>query len=388
MGDRLAFVPPQASPQSPQRQTLQSVRLFRAVACLLVVLWHLGDKLGYPKYFNEPAFAALSTEHVSGLFFVLSGFILVMAHWQDVGNAARLPGFLYKRCVRIYPLYWIVLLATWVGGLLLGVGDMPTDPVLLLKSAALLPLDPAIVGGTGAPVLFVAWALQYFMLLYLLFGLLIFNRAAALGLVALVLGWKLAAWLMQLQTPLDFLRLSPFLQFGAGMLVAFAVRGRRWEWAARASLLLGVGAFLALLLVSKLILANASPPWQLELKPAAYALIGALLIFGLVTLERQGRLPRWQAGLQIGDASYALFLIHVPIVSLVCKAGVAVGLAGLAGASLAWGAALAVSLAAAILLHRTVERPLLNASRGGFDWIDHLFDRRKPRRAHVELVGG
>ena len=77
----------------------------------------------------------------------------------------------------------------------------------------------------------------------------------------------------------------------------------------------------------------------------ALTLAGVLLVFGLVTLERQGWKPRWRRGLLLGDASFALYLIHAPVASVVCKVAIAIGLAGLLGASIAWLVALGVSIA-------------------------------------------
>ena len=141
--------------------TLQSCRAFAAV---LVVLFHLGGTIALPKYFGIDGFAAPFAFGHAGvdLFFVLSGYIIVTVHWQDFGKPDRLIGYLKKRAARIYPVYWLVFIAVYAAAQAMPSlrGAMPADMSTLAKSLFLLPQDPEVVGGTGAPVLIVAWSLQ------------------------------------------------------------------------------------------------------------------------------------------------------------------------------------------------------------------------------------
>ena len=351
-----------------RREVLNSMRLYRAAASLLVVLWHLGGKVAEPKYFSEPLFSHLFTANGSAgvnFFFVLTGFVFALHSWRDVDQPDRLPRYLWRRLLRIYPLYLVVFAAVWVAQSLVHATEVPTDPVLLFKSAVLMPLDPDVVGGTGAPVLFVAWTLQYFVLMYLLFGLLIVSRIAGILVIATLAIWQLASIVMGFDAPLGFLKVWPFAQCGAGVIVGLIVRGRWWEHLARPALWLAGAGFVATVAVIKvpIFFPDALAAWDFNLRPAAFGAIACLLLFGLVTLERQGWRPQWRAGLLLGDASYALYLIHAPAMGVVLKLAVAAGLTGLAGASLAWGTALVVCIAAAIVVHRWIEEPLVTASR-------------------------
>lgn len=61
----------------------------------------------------------------------------------------------------------------------------------------------------------------------------------------------------------------------------------------------------------------------------------------------------------LGDASYALYLIHYPLISIVCKAAIALGLSGLLGATITYVVALVLCIGSAVVFHLWVEKPLL-----------------------------
>jgi len=47
-------------------------------------------------------------------FFVLSGFIIFFVHGKDIGKPSRLPHYVWRRFIRIYPVYWAVTLISIV----------------------------------------------------------------------------------------------------------------------------------------------------------------------------------------------------------------------------------------------------------------------------------
>ena len=91
----------------------QSLQGCRAVAAALVVLFHLGGTFAQDRYFG---FKALDGPFAWGdagvdFFFVLSGFLITLAHRRDFGRPAELSRYLSKRALRIYPTYWVICLA-------------------------------------------------------------------------------------------------------------------------------------------------------------------------------------------------------------------------------------------------------------------------------------
>ena len=345
-------------------RSLQAGRAFAAVG---VMLFHLGGAIAAAKYFNLPAFAVPFSFGDSGVefFFVLSGFIILTAHRSDISRPSRIGPYLGRRLVRVYPTYWILFLATCLlasfSAALRGV--LPHDASVFLKSLLLVPQDKAVVGGTGAPVLIVAWTLQYEMLFYAFFVLVLLNRFAAATVGA---AW-VALWLWERGShshpfPSSFLFADYVALFGFGMAVSAAVGAR---WARRlnpmAVLLLGLGLFGWVAVDKVLMIHNLA-----AVRTLLYGAASALIIFGLVGTESRGRIIGGHRSLQVlGDSSYALYLIHFPLISLLCKLAKAARLdaLGVPGALAAFAGIAVACLAVSVCFHLWIEKPLIASAR-------------------------
>src|SRR4051812_13646347 len=100
-------------PQS--RRTFASFQAARGIAALMVVFIHATNfAAATPGLWQHLALNASLRGMILGveLFFVLSGLVILSAHWEDIGRPSRLPSFLWKRFRRIYPMYWIALALT------------------------------------------------------------------------------------------------------------------------------------------------------------------------------------------------------------------------------------------------------------------------------------
>ena len=84
-----------------------TIQALRAVAALAVLIRHAG--------FYEYNFLAAGVD----LFFVISGFIMVVSCWPEFGKQCAPRRFAVRRLVRIVPLYWLATLLMMVRGLLL-----------------------------------------------------------------------------------------------------------------------------------------------------------------------------------------------------------------------------------------------------------------------------
>ncbi len=96
---------------------LVSIQALRGLAALVVVFYHVAGYELSAGFTNPKAFLEIITQFgFAGvdLFFVISGFIITFVHWNEFGNIKYLPGFLWKRFTRIYPLYWICFIAALV----------------------------------------------------------------------------------------------------------------------------------------------------------------------------------------------------------------------------------------------------------------------------------
>ena len=95
----------------------------------------------------------------------------------------------------------------------------------------------------------------------------------------------------------------------------------------------------------------------------------AIFIFGAISLERAGNViwlrPLYQ---KLGKSSYALYLVHYPLVVFLAKLMSKLGLPefGIAGLIFALGIALIGSVLAGWVIHRYIEAPLTQFLRG---WV-------------------
>ena len=182
--------------------------------------------------------------HGVDLFFVISGFIMLVTTWDKPIGPVE---FMRHRMRRIVPLYWLatlvmVGLATVAPALF---KSLKWDVPALLKSLFFIPYDNLSVPGTTSPLLIPGWTLNYEMFFYALFALsLLASRAWRLPLVIGALSILVAAGLVFHPTNIqaDFYTNPMMLEFCAGMIL-----GRLWVMKKRVQskrsipLLLGLG---------------------------------------------------------------------------------------------------------------------------------------------------
>lgn len=335
---------------------LHSLQACRAAAALLVLLFHASNSIfAKSKYWGTEPFGDLFDFGHAGVdfFFVLSGFIIAYAHRDDIGRPERCRSYAWKRFRRIYPPYWVVtalilpaffLVPSW------GVGH-ERDPWAIVCSFLLVP-QPHV------PVLGVAWSLCNEVCFYVAF-------------LAFIASWRLgmavfAAWAAYVLLPtgprpfpLSFLGDLRHSQFFLGMLGA-ALFVRRTVPVPRALALLGATVFLLAGGVETCTGWLTTPTLLL-----LYGVGSLLVVLGLAEAERSGglRVPRPLSFL--GAASYAIFLVHVPALSLAAKVSVVAGLP----ANLHHGVAFVVvalsAVLAGVVFHLLVERTLLRVMERG-----------------------
>jgi len=294
-------------------KSLNTLQAGRGLAALAVLLFHTNLTLSLPKYLGyEVAPVFRSGNSGVQFFFVLSGFVILLAHVRDIGVPAKLGSFLWKRFRRVYPPLWIVLLLVIPIFFLypsFGIGD-ERKLSTILGAFLILP-------SSSNSLLSPEWTLQHEVVFYGVFALLLWRRV--IGSVALGL-WMLASAVVPFFHPnptglLGFFFAWNHLLFGFGILVCIIFRrdelSVRLAWlAAAAGILLYVATWTARV-------------YQLELVWGSLDLLfgfaSALAILGLISLERAGLLHSPRALTYLGEASYAVYLIHFPVVSLMCK---------------------------------------------------------------------
>jgi exopolysaccharide production protein ExoZ len=247
-------------------------------------------------------------------FFVLSGFII---YHSTVGRGRTPTEYATARFRRVYLPYWPVGIAVALIYVTFPSVRHGTGEWSWLATLTLAPTDVH-------PALSVAWTLQHEVTFYVIFGLLYFARLLPLGLAV----WALGIISYGRHLPFNIVNLE-FL-FGIAAVVLY-----REERASRLLLLLvpvfvGIWIFLG---------ADADHRvWM----GAAFACIVA----PLAQIERKGlRVP--PSLVALGAASYSLYLVHVPLVSMTARV--------VGGSWALFAASVVVSIIAGFAYHFVIE---------------------------------
>ncbi|MEZ5920222.1 MAG: acyltransferase [Parvularculaceae bacterium] len=360
---------------------LENIQALRGLAALMVLFAHVKEAESPADYGGVgtllPDWLYMGVTGVD-LFFLISGFVMV-----HVASAAPRGGpaarrFLFNRGARIYPVYWFVtllLMALYAGKLALFAEATPFPN----------PLETFLLIPDGDyPLVPVGWTLVHEVYFYLVFSIFIFtprfNALAFLGVwAAIVAGgnafgfFKLNAWTKVYFNPLTF-------EFILGALIALALQ-RGVTHFAKPALILGV-----------LIFAGETAFFHEALYPHVmgrfaervmwFAPPYALILYGAAALEREKGtlLPGFLR--KAGDASYSIYLIHVPVFLVVGKTiSVILQDRGLLDNAVLIPAFFASALAAGFALHALVEKPMLKITKR---WGDGVFLRRQQDKVSQE----
>ncbi len=340
---------------------LGNVQALRALAALMVVVVHAYavESTYLPGRPWTTPYHVLGTYGVD-LFFVISGVVMLVSTATWFGERSAPRRFLARRATRIYPPYWIVTALVLVAFLAVpaATGEHRSARPDVLASFLALPQR-------GEPLLVVGWTLTYELIFYAVFAIALrFHRrllpaVTAIWLLAVVaigaLGPHANPWVRVLGSWFN-------LEFAFGLAIgALVLRG---AMAAPRAI-----TALAVALIAAVCVATAYSGREFfEIawwRPFAVGVPMALLVYGALGLERHGVLaPRWLRAQ--GDASYALYLWHVPVIGAI---GLALHRAHVHGtparvAIVLGGYALAIAFS--FVAYRWIERPLLALGRRYF----------------------
>jgi len=168
--------------QAPRQGQLLQLNWIRGIAALLVVGYHCEVTMLMPKYFGVGTFPLFKAGH-SGvqLFFVLSGFVIYLAHHRDPeGNGSAIARFVAKRFRRLYPSLWIVLVPLIILSFL-GFSTRVPDGSDVILSLLILPVKEEVILATE-------WTLRHEILFYAMFAVFLWNRRIGFG---LLIAWGL-----------------------------------------------------------------------------------------------------------------------------------------------------------------------------------------------------
>ena len=285
---------------------LHSIQVLRAVAALLVALFHVQMSFssdfgtGNPTQDYLFAFGAVGVH----IFFVISGLVMVLT----TANAKYSPRkFISRRLLRIYPIYWICAAIYFAVYWLIG------QPYTLtawetIGSLMLLPAHSAAIIGPG-------WTLAYEMYFYLMF---------AMFMSLTLLGWSMEKALLALSATffvligsraifdIDDQTLSVMtnpllLEFLSGMLIGWLIARGKVPNIGWLAMIAGVLAYAGAIAIG----------YDITTRVLTMGIGSFLLVLGAVAWEiHRGANRTIEYLSRFGDGSYALYLIHIIVIAV------------------------------------------------------------------------
>jgi peptidoglycan/LPS O-acetylase OafA/YrhL len=335
---------------SRSNANISAIQFLRALAATAVVAFHVQFDIvnkistpgSLPDSFGQGAAGV-------DLFFVISGFVMVYSSESLFGRPSASRTFLLRRIARIVPLYWAMTTIMLLYVLARGFGPSDASPTLALASYLFIPYwRPS---GVIDPLYGIGWTLNYEMFFYVVFALFIWARReiAVAGVAALLAAFALiVASTGGFPRQLVWLADPIILEFVFGMGIAIAYRiGVRLSPA--------VSSLLVVLAIAEI--AWSASAWHIDLpRWIAWGAPATQTVAALVLIDRRLSFPRSTEVL--GDASYALYLIHPALISVARALSNKGYLVPSASPWLYLIGYTAICIAAALLVYRLVEKPL------------------------------
>lgn len=290
-----------------------SIEILRGLAATLVVFVHVMAETQFRSedstllnFYNLQHFGLVGVD----LFFVISGFIMVLIHGDDFLKPKVSLIFLKKRFLRIAPLYWFF---TIIASFLLIVlpefsnRGLTFNFIHFLMSLSFIPWNNS--AGTMFPVLGVGWTLNYEMYFYLLFAVcLMFKKKNFLVIITtLFIGGFIFSKIIVSNIP--FLKMigNPILfEFLGGVFIGNLYNKN-----------IVIKNYFSVLIISLILLSiNVFFHFDGSYKFIYFGLPSLLLLYSLVSLEKTSNFfetinPKiLKPMLIIGSSSYSIYLSH------------------------------------------------------------------------------
>jgi exopolysaccharide production protein ExoZ len=336
---------------------LKTIQLMRGCAAIAVVALHVDVICSQKRYGSNDSFYEFGAMGWLGVnfFFVLSGFIILNAHYNDIGKPNKIGRYLYQRVTRLYPIYWVVLSFFILASSYLTFEKSWTFGDFFV-AYTLLPLSEY----PNLPVK-VAWTLLFEIKFYLIFGLLIVSKR--IGYIFFFF-WFSILITTNFSKPIsewsahglaDIFNIWN-INFAIGMLVFWVARKThcRFGWII---FLVGV-TMLWCLSIAPTSMSNGLLSFSFMMFSA---IAFGMIIAGAVLIEKSSinfRTPKFL--LVLGDASYSIYLVHSAIISAGAIVANKFSLNnGITAPALIFTASIAIGVAA----HFYVELPMLKFLR-------------------------
>ena len=298
------------------RSVLRNVQGLRAIAASLVVFMHMQLPRNGIDIFPQPILGIFNEFGGIGvdIFFAISGFIMIVSNWSAFQAPDSGFKFFVHRVIRIYPAYWLsivpVLLIFLVARDRVMTGHVAgkTD---LLASFLLYPQPVQHV------LLPVSWTLVFEMSFYVIFALMLcFNRKYLIPFLAVWFSIQVGLFALfdsSANLYLKYLATALPIEFIFGVVIGIFYMKKSMPLAT-VTLLAGAAGIGAVWLAT---VALHHTPFSSSMgRVLFFGIPSAFVLYGMVALETKGTwiAPLWLVGL--GDASYAIYLWHFSLISV------------------------------------------------------------------------
>lgn len=352
------------TPLSSKR--LNSVQMLRALAAIMVVIYHLLIMLvhngGYRFSIIDVGAAGVD------LFFVISGFVMIYTSAETFNKSQASFHFIKRRLIRILPMYWlytsVVVMLLIIAPTLFSVIKFDWHHVLF---SYLLLLSKNSNGQIGT-VMQTGWTLCYEVYFYLLLAILInFPRKyflITMGVIFLA-GVAIGKMIAPLY-PWTIVAFDPILfEFYMGTVIAFMYLNG-FALPRVIAILFVILAIATLSSAYNIIIENLT--WK---RVIYWGLPCGFLLYAVVSLERtQIKIPQWI--LALGDSSYSLYLVHPFIIPAFGKLWFALHLAEKISPIIPFGITLISTLLIAHMLYLYIENPTTH-------WLNKRWRKKSPK---------
>ncbi|GAB2829532.1 acyltransferase [Ferruginibacter profundus] len=254
------------------------------------------------------------------IFFVLSGFIIAYSNRKYIGKPSSVPVFLKRRFIRVFPIYWLVITVFLLLQIALPYfykSHFDTSLTNILQTFLLLPGHEMLNG--------VSWSLTNEIFFYLLFtlALIIPNKKYLFFLFAgyfiLLVVFAVPGISLGNNIYLNMLVYPMNIEFLLGILVVIIVQ----KISAKIIypfLAIGVLYFTGSAILSYNGASATEPgPGGALNRVILYGVPSFFIILSLVKMELTKTVKLKSIFLSLGDASYSIYLIHLPIVAAYFK---------------------------------------------------------------------
>jgi len=325
------------------------LQMGRGLGALAVALFHLSLAFNDSRFGMSEDFLRWMRlgQHRVEFFFALSGFIILYAHWKDVDQPAVLGKFYVKRTLRLYPLFWIAVA-------FVGLKDLVSHNASVPPMGQLFSNLTLIKWVPGIPSIMPVWTLFHEIFFCGVFSLLILRRK--IGVVALW-AWVLAIIFLSSEFPENIhagffdVMVNPInLCFVGGMGAFFIYRhvpAEHSPWL--------IASGLCVLAVA------LTGTTQHDDILAFYSLMSlgiGLLLGGAIGLERLGKVRNIPPLVFLGNASYSIYLFHVPMLLGILKFADRYKIKTFLGIPFLFVLTFCLVIVLCVLVHFYIEKPL------------------------------